>query len=296
MSDAWDMPSKPGAGIRPRCVLDTDTYNEIDDQFALAYLVRSSDRVETEAIYAAPFVNSRAATAAEGMERSYEEIERLLGRLDSSDLAHARGATAFLSETGKPAASQAATDLIERAMSATHSDRLVVIGIGALTNIASALLLEPEITERIAIVWLGGHHPSWPDQREFNLTGDVRATQVVFDSGAPLYVVPALGVASHLLTCREELAAHLDMGSPLASFLYERFAEYGSDGVWAKEIWDISAVAWLVLPDAVKSYAQATPRVAGDGSYIIDPRRPPCRFAYQLDRNEIFRDLFGRLA
>ena len=67
----WGIPPKPGSGVRPRVVLDTDTFNEIDDQFALAYLVRCPDRVETEAIYAAPFVNSRAATAAEGMERSF---------------------------------------------------------------------------------------------------------------------------------------------------------------------------------------------------------------------------------
>lgn len=40
-------------------VLDTDTYNEVDDQFALAYLLRNQDRLRTQAVYAAPFLNEK---------------------------------------------------------------------------------------------------------------------------------------------------------------------------------------------------------------------------------------------
>ena len=36
-------------------VLDTDTFNEIDDQYALAYMLLSADRLNVKAIYAAPF-------------------------------------------------------------------------------------------------------------------------------------------------------------------------------------------------------------------------------------------------
>ncbi len=73
--------------------------------------------------------------------------------------------------------------------------------------------------------------------------------------------------------------------------------EYGpADGVWTKEIWDIAAVAWLVLPDAVSSYASATPLIAEDGSYVHDPRRRPCRFAYHLNRDAIYSDMFEKLA
>lgn len=41
-------------------VLDTDTYNEVDDQFALMYALRSPERLNVEAIYAAPFYNNRS--------------------------------------------------------------------------------------------------------------------------------------------------------------------------------------------------------------------------------------------
>ena len=50
-------------------VLDTDTYNEIDDQFALAYLIRSDEKLNLKAVYAAPFYNDKSTGPADGMEK-----------------------------------------------------------------------------------------------------------------------------------------------------------------------------------------------------------------------------------
>lgn len=297
MNEQTVPPPNPGAGTRPRVVLDTDTYNEIDDQFAVAYLLRSADVVRPEALYAAPFHNKRSESPGDGMEKSYEEIRQLLARLEMTDFPHFRGADRTLPDARTPVDSDAARDMIERGMSATHSDRLTIIAIGAITNVASALIMEPRLVDRCTVVWLGGNYPYWPANGEFNLNGDVTATGVVFDSGVPFYVVPARGVSSHLTTTREELATYLDLEQPLSRFLYDRFAEYGPPtGVWSKEIWDIAGIAWLVNPETVSSFAVPAPRVATDGSYIHDPRRHPCRFAYRLDRDAIYRDLFARLA
>ena len=71
----------PGDGC-VRMVLDTDTYNEIDDQFALVHALLSPERLKVEAIYAAPFHNDRSTGPGDGMEKSFEEILRLLARLD----------------------------------------------------------------------------------------------------------------------------------------------------------------------------------------------------------------------
>ena len=65
-------------------VLDTDTFNEVDDQFALAYLLQSEDRLNLKAIYAAPFDNHHSNGPKDGMERSYEEIFRVLAMLKKS--------------------------------------------------------------------------------------------------------------------------------------------------------------------------------------------------------------------
>ena len=63
-----------------RIVLDTDTYNEIDDQFAVVYSLLSPEKIDVEAIYAAPFFNSRSSGPGDGMElvESLENVEALI--------------------------------------------------------------------------------------------------------------------------------------------------------------------------------------------------------------------------
>lgn len=67
-------------------VIDTDTYNEIDDQFAVAYLIKSDDKLNLKAIYAAPFHNEKSTGPADGMEKSYQEIMNILTLLEREDL------------------------------------------------------------------------------------------------------------------------------------------------------------------------------------------------------------------
>ena len=70
---------------RVDAVLDTDTYNEIDDQFALSYMFLSPEKFNLKAIYAAPFFNSHSTSPKDGMERSYDEIMKLLGLLGRNE-------------------------------------------------------------------------------------------------------------------------------------------------------------------------------------------------------------------
>lgn len=63
-------------------VLDTDTYNEIDDQFALSYMIRNGDKLRVQAIYAAPFHNEKSVSPKDGMEKSFSEILTLLALLE----------------------------------------------------------------------------------------------------------------------------------------------------------------------------------------------------------------------
>ena len=165
-------------------VLDTDTYNEIDDQFAVIYALLS-EQIGVEAIHAAPFFNSRSSSPGDGMEKSYEEILRVLERLDYPHRNFVfHGSKTYLPTPDQPVESDAAADLIERAM-AERDDVLYVAAIGAITNIASAILLEPRIIERIVLIWLGGQPYYWPTAWEFNLQQDIPAAQVIFNCGVP---------------------------------------------------------------------------------------------------------------
>ena len=56
-----------------RMVLDTDTYNEIDDQFALVYALISPE-LDVKAVYAAPFTNSRSSGPGDGMKKVMKKL------------------------------------------------------------------------------------------------------------------------------------------------------------------------------------------------------------------------------
>src|SRR5512142_2134996 len=110
-----------------RIVLDTDTYNEIDDQFAVVYALLSPERLQVEAIYAAPFTNDRSTGPGDGMEKSYAEILRLLERLNvHPEGLVQRGSTGYLTGRSAPERSPAALDLVAKAMAAPEDDPLYV--------------------------------------------------------------------------------------------------------------------------------------------------------------------------
>jgi inosine-uridine nucleoside N-ribohydrolase len=284
----------PAGGVE--MVLDTDTYNEIDDQFAVTYALLSSPKLRVEAIYAAPFWNNRSSDAADGMRKSYEEVHRLLEQLDlSTHCPVFEGSEGFLSGPGIPRRSMAALDLIDRAMHRKEKP-LYVAAIGAITNVASAILLEPEIIKRIVVVWLGGHAHYWDHTREFNLKQDMDASRLILDCGVPLMQIPCLPVASHLLTSLPELEACIRGKSSIGDYLFRIFEQYVEDHFGrAKEIWDISALAWLIEPEWVPSKVSRSPVLTDQCTWNRDGTRHLMRCAVFVQRNSIFRDLFGKI-
>ena len=132
-------------------VLDTDAYNEIDDQFAISYALHATEKLNVLALYAAPFFNNRSNSPADGMERSYQEILKLL-RLSKLECPVYRGSDRYLPDEQTPVASDAAKHLTELAMRYSPENPLYVVAIGAITNVASALLMKPEIADNIVVV------------------------------------------------------------------------------------------------------------------------------------------------
>ena len=278
-------------------VLDTDTYNEVDDQFALAYALRSPEKLDVEAVYAAPFHNHRSSSPQDGMEKSYDEIVNILSKLDiSPDRFSFRGSKMYLPSLSSPVESEAVDDLIQRAL-AKPDEPLYVVAIGAITNIASALLLKPEIIKNIVVVWLGGHALHWPHNKEFNLYQDVLSARVVFDCGVPLVHIPCQGVTSHLHTTIPELEYYLKGKSEIADYLVDIVREYTNEPyAWSKVIWDVAAIAWLIDPDSVWTHLISSPVPTDQLTWSVDNRRHQIRYAFYINRNRIYRDLFEKLS
>ena len=279
-------------------VLDTDTYNEVDDQFALCYALCSPERLNVQAVYAAPFFNDRSNGPEQGMERSYDEIVRLLGKMGHpTENFVFKGSRDYLKDMDTPQDSPAARDLVARGMARPDDDPLYVVAIGAITNVASALIMEPRLARKIIVVWLGGNSLTYPHTREFNLMQDVPAARTVLDSGVPFILVPCMGVASHLLTSVPELQACIGGKNELCDTLIDILMGYNDDHfAWGKEIWDISTIAMLINPDWEPTTIEPSPLLSDDCHWSRDARRHPIKVAYFAYRNPIFRDVFKKLA
>lgn len=278
-------------------VLDTDTFNEIDDQFAVVHALLSPERLNVQALYAAPFFNKLSSSPGDGMEKSYRELMNILEVMQLSDHYRVyRGSESYLSAPGIPVASDAARDLVSRAMAATQIRPLYVVAIGALTNVASAILLEPNIIERIVVVWLGGHSFHWPHTKEFNLIQDMHASRLILDCGVPLALMPCSGASSHLITTLDEINGHVRGYGRIGNFLAATFERSSKDHVgYSRVLWDLAATSYLICPDAVSSWLTPSPVLTDQQTWSQDPRRHLIRCAYFFNRNRVFQDLFKKL-
>lgn len=292
--------SRPQGKVR--IVIDTDTYNEIDDQYALAYALSKQNRLQIEAIYAAPFYNELAASVSDGMEKSHAEILKLLPILHREDLTNKvyRGSTGYLENENTPQESEAARHLIKLAMSMPEGEFLYVVAIAAITNIASAILMEPAIADKIVVVWLGGHAHYWKDTKEFNLIQDVAAARVIFGSGVPVVQIPCMGVTSHLLTTEPELREHMKGKSEIGTFLYDITCDIAArleGACWSRTIWDLSAMMWLAGPeDCLTEHMAHSPVVSYEGMYSVDPTRHLIKVVDWFERDKVFAEFFETLA
>lgn len=284
-------------------VLDTDAYNEIDDQYAIAYAVRAQEKLRVRAFYAAPFTNQRSSGPADGMEKSYHEIHRVLKLAGEEGCPVFRGATAYLPDEKTPVFSDAMRDLAERAMGYSPEHPLYVVSIAAITNIASALLKKPEIADKMVVVWVACHAPHWEDNYEFNCRQDIAAARVVFDSGVPLVILPAQGIVSCFATTGPELEYWLRGKSPLCDYLIDRTIEAGNEYAkgkpWSRTIWDVTGIGWLMNDEAKQLMRDKTvPRPIPEYDHHLswDFRRLPCKMVYHVNRDGLLDDLFRHLA
>jgi purine nucleosidase len=310
----------PNASTQPlRIVIDTDAANEIDDQFALAWALRSPKQLQVEAIYATPFsfahrrsLYPQASPNAVpfnspdvGMQRSFDEIvkvQTLLGL--KNKVPSFRGSPAYLASLDKPIASETAAHLISTALAMPFEEPLYVVALGCVTNIASALLLAPEIARKIVVVWTSGFPSHAPHtNHSFNLEQDLLASQWLLDSGVPLVYLPGYHVGAQLRLSLAEMERYVQPCGEIGRYLHFLFTNnplwpiLGQDGSkphsWV--IWDVINIAWLLNPAWVPSEIVCTPRLGDDKHWQPDASRHPMREAHAVQRDAIFNDFFEKL-
>ena len=240
---------------KKKLILDTDTFNEVDDQFAIGYAMLS-DNIDVLAMTAAPFVSSTFTDPADGMEASFKELVNVRDMVDPDgkmNIPCYRGSRSFMENTITPVRSEAADNIIRIVQ---ESDDIVYIAaIGAFTNVASALMIDPSIMEKVVVIMVGANSYNYKNGNcnEYNLKQDRSAAKILFECGVPLVVLPAYGGTSQLYTTNAELNYYLkDKAGIYGNYLCDIVARDEGEALQGsvcnsreRIIWDIAAIAFL---------------------------------------------------
>lgn len=275
-------------------ILDTDIYNECDDQFALSYLLKSKDLFNIEAITVAPFSHiKRNVTVRDGQELSYNEILKICNYLNFDiDNKVFKGSMDYI-QNGYDEKNDAVNKIIEIAL---KNNKTYILGIGAITNIALAIKKEPKIVNKIEIIWLGGNELGYNDNFEYNFRQDVEAVKIVFESKVKLTILPCKNIVSELRIDINTLKKYLENKSELCDYLIERFYNDGYHGVQkSRIIWDIAVIAYMINKNWFEIGEVSCPHINEDTSFGLTNNRHKITFVTKLDRDKIYEDLFKKL-
>lgn len=187
-SQADDIPQNTTESNKPkktRVLFDTDTNNEIDDQHALAYLLFNGQSFRIEGVT----VNS---TKKPDVDLDYAEAERIIKLAKSHEQIPLRkGANGTFSEIKNKLhnsdfdGASAVNFIIKKAM-AEDDQKLTLLAVGKLTNIALAVKKKPSITSKVRLVWLGSNYP---EPGEHNQDADTTAMNYLLNSDIPFEMV-----------------------------------------------------------------------------------------------------------
>ena len=279
---------------RINIILDTDTYNECDDQFALSYLIKSKKLFNIEAITVAPYSHTkRDVKVIDGQELSYNEILKICNWLNfETNNKVFKGSMDYI-QNGYDKINDAVNKIIEIAL---KNNKTYILGIGAITNIALAIKKEPKIVNKIEIIWLGGNELGYKDNLEYNFRQDVEAVKIVFESKAKLTILPCKNIVSELRIDINTLKKYLENKSELCKYLIERFYNDGYHGIQeSRVIWDIAVIAYMINKNWFETKQISCPNIRKDTSYEVTDNRHSITFVTKLDRDKIYKDLFEKL-
>lgn len=208
---------------------------------------------------------------------------------------------------------QHAVDFIIETLRQEPAGTVTLCTLGALTNIAMALLKAPDIASRVQeLVMMGGgcfEGGNITPAAEFNIYVDPQAAEIVLKSGIPIVVMP-LDVTHQLLTTKARVARIAALATKPAIAMvemlefFERFdvEKYGSDG---GPLHDPTVIAYLLKPDLfggrhcnieIETQSELTVGMTVVDWWGVSGRTPNATFMRSVDADGFFDLLIERFA
>lgn len=272
-----------GLGQTRQVIVDADTGNEVDDFYALVRVLVDTT-VHITALNAAHWQTSHWAEDRT-MENSHRLNQQLLGEMDLQ-IRTLRGAQARMYDWGDRAQhSAAAYEIIAQA---EQKDRITILVLGALTNVASAVFIRPEIAEKLEVYWLGttmDFETGTLKRNDFNALMDPFALDYLLDSNVTMDIMP-INVAVAMEIGYKELSDAIGNGS-LGRFLLKRWDDHLDGARQSRVLWDLALTAAFLRPELGKTTVVRTSRDSGNREI---------NFYTSVNAEAIYQDFYKVLA
>jgi inosine-uridine nucleoside N-ribohydrolase len=282
-----------------RVVLDCDTANEVDDQFAIAHALGAPEgTLEVRGVIS---VHNTTAHGPGSRDMYQEEAERVVA-LCGSDVPCIPGAERPMESREVLVPSAGLEFLVEE----SRQGPLTIIATGPATDAASLSLAAPEVLENVRVVWLGGFgdeasYKPWQNRMgELNGRADIAAWRTLLEEPVDLLHVPTWPAPAKILVDPTSFGEELrKIERPVAYYLAEILelwaVEYGpAEG--QKELWDLACVAAVADPEAVTVEPLAVPTLDAAGAHDFTQSGREVDMVSDLDERRILAGLMEALA
>lgn len=248
-----------GSGRR-RMIIDADTANEIDDLYAIVRALHEPSFDVAGLSSAQWHTRLSPANSVEHSQRLNDDILRLTNR---QTIPAPMGAEMIMGQPwggDEPRDTPAARLMIREALAAT-TGKLSIVSIGAVTNVASALKLAPQIVPKVCCYSMAAHYDSatgvW-NKDEFNVRNDLNAFNYLLNlEGLELHIMPA-NVCKKLVFDQSDTLARLAGKGGVWDYLAARWLSHSPQST-AWIMWDLALVEALARPDLAKEGLFKTP-------------------------------------
>ncbi|WP_460975692.1 nucleoside hydrolase [Spirosoma knui] len=301
---------------RMRVIVDNDFSGDPDGLFQLAHLLLSPS-VEVRAIIGSHlnasdgFDNSK--TQADNAAKKARELMQVMNV--GSTIPVLAGSNTAMVNDSTPVRNEAVNFIIREALRTDTKLPLYVVCGAGLTEIASAVLTNPQIADKLTLIWIGGPEyaelatpPPGYSEVEYNLNIDQAAARAVFNRSAlPLWQVPrnvyrqCLLSYAQLLTKvkpRGKTGAYLSGALETLMARIQRFINIGETYILGDSpLVLLTALQSFFEPDPSSSQyvIRQAPRINSSGVYTTNHKGRPIRVYTQLDIHLMFDDFFAKL-
>ena len=282
------------AAAKQRVIVNTDAKNEADDQYAIVHAVLTPS-FDLHGIIPAHYGTRKTATS---MQESHDETVKLLRLMGlEGDVHVADGASGAIADESTPVDSPGAQLIIAEAMQ-DDPRPLYIAFYGPLTDMASALLLEPRIAERnVRVIWIGGG--PWPSGGgEYNLSNDIHAANVVMKSRVELWQVPRSTYRTMSVGYAELIEKVYPQGA-IGKYLVEQLLEHNAAArpeMEYRSLGDSPCIGIILDPECGRCSWRPAPTFDAQMHYVHSGRYRPIRVYEDVNTRFIHEDLFAKLA